>query len=512
MSGIDLGSLIPANEPGRLAAVRRYEILDTPPDGTFDRITAIAARLLDVPISIVSIVDHDRIWFKSHHGLSVTEIGRDPGLCASAILRDDPSIIPDAKRDLHALANPLVAGEFGLRFYAGAPLRTPDGFNLGTLCVIDKEPRTISAEQIDLLKDLAAVVMDQLELRRAARSAFASEEAVIKELAIREDLFRTIADSIPQLAWIADGEGNLEWFNRRWLEYTGTTLEENLGVGWKAVHHPDYVDAVAEKFERHLREGREWEDTFPLRGKDGNYRWFLSRMNVIRDGSGKVVRFFGTNTDITNERMNEDRKQFLIRELEHRSQNLLAVIQAITLQTLTGAQLAADEREILVQRIQALGRSQSALVTGGFEGADVAEILEAELKGFSNRVKAVGPNIMLSPRAAQTFSLALHELATNAVKYGALSGSKGRVAIRWSSEGEDEGDEARFKFHWQELDGPPVALPTRHGFGSVLLNQAVAQDFRVTPKTSFAPGGLIYEIDAPLSVIAADSTRGSAST
>ena len=150
-------SIIPADEPKRLAAVRRYDILDTPPDGAFDRVTAIAARRFGVPISIVSIVDHDRIWFKSHHGLDVKQIGRDPGLCASAILSEDPWLLPDAKTDIRSLANPLVAGEFGLRFYAGVPLRTHDGFNLGTLCVIDKEPRPIDRAQIEDLKDLASV-------------------------------------------------------------------------------------------------------------------------------------------------------------------------------------------------------------------------------------------------------------------------------------------------------------------------------------------------------------------
>src|SRR3954452_25495541 len=139
--------IIPQNESERSEAVRRYDILDTPPDGAFDRITAIAARRFDVPISIISIVDHDRIWFKSHHGLAVKQIGRDPGLCASAILADIPHVLPDAAIDPRSLANPLVAGEFGLRFHAGVPLRTTDGFNLGTLCVIDREPRPISERQ-----------------------------------------------------------------------------------------------------------------------------------------------------------------------------------------------------------------------------------------------------------------------------------------------------------------------------------------------------------------------------
>jgi GAF domain-containing protein len=159
----------PENEQQRLEAVRRYDVLDTPADGAFDRITRLASTILDMPISIVSLVDHDRIWFKSKQGVDVEEIGRDPGLCASAILSDEPWIVNDARDDPRALANPLVAGEFGLRFYAGAPLRTADGYSLGTLCVIDKEPRELTEVQVGLLNDLAALVVDELELRLAAR-------------------------------------------------------------------------------------------------------------------------------------------------------------------------------------------------------------------------------------------------------------------------------------------------------------------------------------------------------
>lgn len=175
-------ALIPEDEAQRLAAVKRYDILDTPPDGAFDRITAIAARRFKVPIAIISIVDTDRIWFKSHHGVAVKEIGRDPGLCASAILSPDPHILSDAKADPRSLANPLVAGDFGLRFYAGVPLRTHDGHNLGTLCVIDKEARPINQEEIDDLKDWASVVMDQLELRLSARHAVARAQLLAHEI------------------------------------------------------------------------------------------------------------------------------------------------------------------------------------------------------------------------------------------------------------------------------------------------------------------------------------------
>ena len=177
-----VGFIIPKDEPQRMAAVRRYDILDTPPDGAFDRITAIAARRFDVPISIISIVDHDRIWFKSHHGVPVEQIAREPGLCASAILSPEAHILTDAKADPRSLANPLVAGDFGLRFYAGVPLRTSDGYNLGTLCVIDKEARPIDQKEIDDLKDLASVVMDQMELRLSARQAGSRAEVLAREI------------------------------------------------------------------------------------------------------------------------------------------------------------------------------------------------------------------------------------------------------------------------------------------------------------------------------------------
>jgi eukaryotic-like serine/threonine-protein kinase len=124
-------------EKERLDAVRRYDIRDTPPAGAFDRITAIAARLLNVPIAIVSIVDHHRIWFKSRRGLDLEQVDRELGLCASCILHEGPWIISDAGKDVRALANPLV-GQLRVQFYLGVPLRTHDGFNLGTLCVLER--------------------------------------------------------------------------------------------------------------------------------------------------------------------------------------------------------------------------------------------------------------------------------------------------------------------------------------------------------------------------------------
>ena len=169
-------------EAERMKAVHRYDILDSPPDGAFDRITALVARRFAVPIAIISVVDEDRIWFKSHHGLPVQQIDREPGLCASAILDGAPYLIEDARIDPRSLANPLVAGDFGLRFYAAVPLTTSDGHKLGTLCILDKEPRTLTTDEVEDLKDFATIVMDQLELGLSSRNAVSKANLMAKEI------------------------------------------------------------------------------------------------------------------------------------------------------------------------------------------------------------------------------------------------------------------------------------------------------------------------------------------
>ena len=170
-------------EGERIRTLRKYEVLDTPPDGSFDRITKLAAQLLKVPVAIVTLVDTDRIWFKSKFGLDIPEIPRDPGLCASAILQDDLYLVEDARKDPRTLANPLVAGEFGLQFYSAVPLKTREGHNLGTLCVIDKKPREMAAADKEILKTLGELVMDQMELKLEARLAVRHQNEMLNTAA-----------------------------------------------------------------------------------------------------------------------------------------------------------------------------------------------------------------------------------------------------------------------------------------------------------------------------------------
>jgi len=159
-------------ESARIRAVGRYDILDTPPDGAFDRVATIAAKLFGVPMATVSIVDTDRVWFKASHGLAgVRQVTRDPGLCASVVLEGRPYLVSSARGDPRTSQHPLVTGKLGLQFYAAAPLVTADGHSLGAVAVMDTEPHEATPEQLEMLTELAGVVMDQLELRFSAMEA-----------------------------------------------------------------------------------------------------------------------------------------------------------------------------------------------------------------------------------------------------------------------------------------------------------------------------------------------------
>ncbi len=153
---------VPQNEPVRLATLRSLNILDTPAEERFDRLTRMARRVFSVPIALVTLVDEKRQWFKSRAGISLSESPRETSFCGHAILGNDIFVIPDATRDERFADNPLVVGEPQIRFYAGCPLRSLDGHNLGTLCIIDRQARTLGADDLEALRDLAAIVEQEL--------------------------------------------------------------------------------------------------------------------------------------------------------------------------------------------------------------------------------------------------------------------------------------------------------------------------------------------------------------
>jgi len=156
--------IIPDNETERLARLQALQILDTPTQKSFDNVAAMAAHMFNVPIALVSFVDADRVWFKANVGMEDTlEVSRGVSLCSLVVLNEDLTVFKNAPTEPCLLANPLVVGEFGLRFYAGAPIKTADGYTVGSICVVDKEPRDFSEADQRVLQHLAAIIEDEIQ-------------------------------------------------------------------------------------------------------------------------------------------------------------------------------------------------------------------------------------------------------------------------------------------------------------------------------------------------------------
>lgn len=172
--------IIPPDDEERLKALYRYEILDTPPEGAFNHVAELAVKIFKVPIALISLVDRERVFFKASVGMpGVNNVERGISLCSLAVMQKEPVVFEEAEKEPCLLANPLVAGSFGLKFYAGAPLITSDGYNIGTLCIVDKVARKFSDSDKEMLEKLSAIVMDEVEIRISSIKAFRAQSQLM---------------------------------------------------------------------------------------------------------------------------------------------------------------------------------------------------------------------------------------------------------------------------------------------------------------------------------------------
>jgi PAS domain S-box-containing protein len=328
-----------------------------------------------------------------------------------------------------------------------------------------------------------------------------------------EERFRLLATSIPQLVFLSRPDGARTWPSPQWIDFTGVGFEDSLGLGWLDAIHSDDREATLRRWAEAAASGEYYVEHRVRRRADGGYRWHQTRARPLDAGDGtEEGEWVGTMTDIHDLRSAQDQQRVLVAELHHRTRNLLAVVQSIALQTLrTSASLEGfgDEFE---SRLQALSRVQGLLARADREAVDLRALVEAELEAHGDggadpgKARVEGPPVALPAGYAQTLALALHELATNAVKYGALKQPAGRLAVTWAV----EGDGRRVLIEWRE-GGVPMAEdapPRRKGYGTELIERALPYQLGAETRLEFGADGVRCAIVVPVETHRAGTRHG----
>jgi PAS domain S-box-containing protein len=321
------------------------------------------------------------------------------------------------------------------------------------------------------------------------------------ETALRESeaRFRHMADSAPALIWMSDEEGRVTFANMHYEYMFDRPAADMLDGGWAEIVLPEDLERHTKTFFEafHARIGFHCETR--VIDKTGQVRWLQCEGVPRFDDARRFLGYTGCNVDITESKVAEERRDLLINELNHRVKNTLATVQSIASQTLRNTETAQEAKEAIEGRLFALSRAHDVLTRENWEGADLSEIAEQALAPYADpredRLHLKGPRIRMPPRMALALAMALQELATNAVKHGALSNTSGEIRLTWHVE---RNDPARLHLRWEESGGPRVQTPTRRGFGSRLIERSLAHDLGGTAQIEFRSGGVVCTVDAPL--------------
>ncbi|MGB5346477.1 MAG: PAS domain S-box protein [Woeseia sp.] len=394
-----------ADEAARLAALRRYEILDTPDEAAYDDVAALACSICDTPTALVTLVDEYRQWFKAARGFKQRQTPREIAFCATAIQSDDVLLVSDASQDARFCDNPLVTGEPHIRFYAGAPLVTPDGFRIGTVCVIDYKPRQMSPSQLKALQALSKQVVANMELRRAlseaalARDALANEiehSKVADEARRQADSFmRSTLDSLIDHIAILDEHGEILYVNDAWSDFANNNCApEVIARTGKGMNYLDVCDraahagsAEAGTVARALREilagktRRQFGMEYPCHAPNRK-RWFVVQISAFGDdGNWHAVV---SHRNISDRKAADERLHDLNRTLEQRILQRTADLEKAY------SSLYASE-----ERLRGLFENASVGIVVGNLGGNLLRVNDAYLKlsGLS-RKDLLGRNIL----------------------------------------------------------------------------------------------------------------------
>ena len=482
-------------EQDRLTVMASYGLDELENDDELLQIVQFAAKLCGAPISLVSLVEEQRQRFLARAGLDATETPRPTSFCAHAMMEREPMVVPDALLDPRFERNPLVTGEPKIRFYAGAPLLSSEGAPLGSLCVIDTEPRLegLTDFQREGLEVLAASVMRRLNARR--------EYLAVQEQLVRESMrLRRMAEHIPVLAWAARPDGSIEFGNEAFYEYCGT---EDVGsIDFESLIHEEQSEAVADMRARSRKTEERWEAEARLKRADGEYRWMVLRAWPMRDAAGNVETWFGAGIDIDETHRLSESNDLLARELSHRIKNIFAVVSGLIAIRSRGKPEVEGFAKELNEAIRALGTAHDYVRPGDGRSSDslqglLRDLLKPYGDGRPERLLVKGDDVETGPQAATPLALIFHELATNSAKYGALACDDGTICVEIAREKSDC-EELRVTWH-ETMEGVCDPLDSqREGFGSRLLRMAVESQLGGRFERLLANEGLTVDLVFPV--------------
>ena len=318
--------------------------------------------------------------------------------------------------------------------------------------------------------------------------------------------FRTLADTMPQMVWSTLPDGYHDYYNARWYEFTGVPAGSTDGEGWNNMFHPDDQERARQVWQHSLQTGEPYEIEYRLKHHTGVYRWTLGLALPIRDAEGRIVRWFGTCTDIHQTKITAEERELVAQELSHRIKNIFAVLNGIISLSARGRPDIKPYADELRQRIFALGEAHDYIRPQNHSSANtgktslfkalVDRLMQPYHADNQSRIEIIGDDVAIDDAAATPLALLFHELATNAAKYGALSKTGGRIILTTEQVGD------RFHVSWKELGGPSATgISPDAGFGSRMIELSVQGQLSGHLERLWEDDGLRVEIDLPVTAL-----------
>jgi two-component sensor histidine kinase len=479
----------------RRAVLAELAPADMDADPDFDRLTRLAAAGFGTSVAIISLIDKDRQWFRSSVGFDGKEDAIDFALGAHALAARDPDylVVADATRDPR-FGLSVESGAPQVGFYAGAPV-VVHGQRIGVLAVVGAEPRAgVDAAAIAQLTDLAGMAGSLFMLKDEARVRARTAAALIRE----EWRHALTLEAGKVGSWVWDLRSDEIVANdilRRMYDLPADSdvTGNDILSGVHPSDRPDVDAALKAAFD----EGVDYVSEFRV-GSTG--RWLLARGRVYqRDGEGKPLIMMGVNLDLTETREAAEQTQLLLRELNHRVKNTLAMIQSLARQTMRRNPDPESFIEAFSGRLRTLSDSHALLSDRDWSGIGLIELVGLQVQASSDfgpeQLELLGKDVFLPPDHALGLGLVLHELTSNAIRFGALSVPEGHVRLTWS---ERQDGDRWIDLVWMESGGPAVKAPREYGLGGRLIERSLAKVLGSSVQLSFPSGGVEARISFPL--------------